>query len=698
MLNVRQNRNALDTNFMFLPTYYKNFTWDRAYTFKYDFTKNLKFSFAANNQAIVREPLGNIDSESDILAEQENATDYNRILKNTFNPFISNDEKIDSISLGGFTKNYGHNYDFSYKVPLNKFPMTDWISATAKLRSSYDWQRAPLSQVDYGNTIQNSRNFSVNGQFNLVTLYNKVGFFKKVNNSRGGKKKTQTAKRGSRSDSKGGKEKEEDEKAKKKKKKKEEINPILKGVVRAVMAVRNLNYNYSVTDGMLLPGFKGETTIAGLDNKFNAPSFGFVSGRQNYDLFGNPTNIWGADSSYAPFAANNNWLVKNSQINTQHTVAHTQNYSLKATIQPLKYFSINLSLNRTESENQNSYYRFIEDSLDLENGGNWGYQNPINTGNLNFTTITWNTSFTTFDSTYVSDIFNEMRSLRKDVSKSLGQVEGAGKLDNGYYDGFGANQQDVLIGSFLAAYTGKGKSGKFTDVFKQLPLPNWDIRYDGLSKYKFMKKYVRNYTLKHAYRSTTSISNFSTNLGARDASGNHLRDDSQNFIADKQIQQMTISEQFAPFLGVDATWIIKKNGLITKIEYKKDRSLALNIANSQITEMRGSEWVFGTGYKFSEVKLPFKFMGKALKSDLNFRFDLSIRNSVSISRNIIENTQQATSGQNMYSIKSSIDYNFGKNLNVRFYYDRVVNTPILSTSYPTANTRAGLALRFNLAQ
>ena len=71
---------------------------------------------------------------------------------------------------------------------------------------------------------------------------------------------------------------------------------------------------------------------------------------------------------------------------------------------------------------------------------------------------------------------------------------------------------------------------------------------------------------------------------------------------------------------------------------------------------------------------------------------------VKLSRNIIENTSQATSGQSMYSIKSSIDYDFGKNLNVRLYYDRVVNTPILSTSFPTANTRAGIALRFNLAQ
>ena len=694
MYNVRQNRNALDTGFVFLPTYYKNFTWDRAYTFKYDFTKNLKFSFSANNQAIVLEPQGDVNSDTKVIipGQTDVEKEYSEVLRKTFNPFAPSDT---TLRLGGFTKNYGHNYDVAYKVPLNKLPLTDWITATTKLRGSYDWQRAPLAQVNFGNTIQNSRNFSVNGRFNLVTLYNKIDFLKRVNNDRGSKVNPRKSGRVPRNASKGSKEDD----TKKKKKKKSEINPIIKGVLRAVMSVRNVTYNYSVTDGMLLPGFKGETSIVGLDRNFNAPSFGFVSGRQNYDLFGRATDIWGADSSYANYAASNDWLERNSQINTQHTVSHTQNYSLKATIQPIKYLSINLSLNRTESENQNSYYRWSED-VNSPGDSLFQYQNPINTGNLNFTTITWRTaSFEKFNAETVSEIFQDMINLRPYVSQLLGEKEGNGKnASNEYYDGFGENQQDVLIGSFLAAYTGKGTGDKLTNVFSQLPLPNWNVRYDGLSKYKFMKKYVKNFTLKHAYRSTTSIGNFSTNLAARDASGNHLRDDSQNFIADKQIQQITISEQFAPFLGVDATWNIKKNGLITKIEYKKDRSLALNIANSQITEMRGNEWVFGTGYKFSDVKMPFKFMGKSLKSDLNFRFDLSIRNSKSISRNIIDNTSQATSGQSMYSIKSSIDYNFGKNLNIRLYFDRVVNTPILSTSYPTANTRAGVALRFNLAQ
>ena len=213
-----------------------------------------------------------------------------------------------------------------------------------------------------------------------------------------------------------------------------------------------------------------------------------------------------------------------------------------------------------------------------------------------------------------------------------------------------------------------------------------------------MKKYVRNFTIKHGYRSNISVANFSTNLRARDESGAIMRDQSDNFLADEQYTSVVISEQFAPLFGIDATWIINKNGLITKFEFKKDRSLALNIPNAQIIEMTGKEIVIGSGYRFSQIELPFEFMGNKPKSDLNIRFDLTIRNTLSVSRSINENTVTPTAGQESYSIRSSADYNLGKNLNVRAYFDRTVNRPTLSTAFDSANTRAGIALRFNLAQ
>ena len=697
MYNERQNRNALDTTFIYQPTYLKNFKWARTYDFKYDVTKNLKFTFNANNSSIILEPQGIIDRKADQgTAAYDNYQQFKNYLRSAFQPFDG-----DSIKFGGYTMNYNHDYNFTYKVPFNTLPITDFLSANVKYRGSYDWQRAPLALPDYGNTIQNSRNFNVNAQANLVNLYNKIDWFKRINSGGRGPAKRKSL-RPNPNDSEEDDDKKDDEKKdddKKKKKKKDEIHPAWQTVGRLIMTARNASFTYTETDGMRLPGFAGETSILGMNN-FGAPSFAFVSGQQNYDLFGRPTNAWGSSGTYAPYAASQGWLVTFPGLNLQHTITHTQSINGRISLEPFKDLKINLTMDRNLTSNDNSYYRYNDTLITSDGGvGYWEYQNRINSGSVSFSTITWKTAFSNLDSTYVSKVFNKMRDIRPDVSKQLGEAAGtAYNPETGYYDGFGSNQQNVLIGSFIAAYTGRGTGSKFFDVLKAAPLPNWDIRYDGLSKLKFMKDRVRNFSLTHAYRSNVNVGNFQTNLAAFDQNGVQQLDASGNFIPGKQMLNVTITEQFAPFLGLDATWVVGKNGLITKFEFKRDRSVALNVTNLQVMEMRGKEWVIGSGYKFSKVKLPFKILDKTIESDLNMRFDLSIRNNITLARYISQNTTQPSSGQWMYSLRTKIDYDVGPNLNVAVYFDRTVNKPVLSNAYPTANTSAGIMLKLNLAQ
>ena len=709
MYNERQNRNALDTSFVFLPTYLKNFMWTRNYDLKYDFTKNFKFTFSAINNSIILEPEGIINSDVNAGPNAEtNYSFFKQVVRAAFDPFYGRDSirtNTDTIPspFGGQNMRYNHDFNITYRVPFNGLPLTDWITANVKLRGSYEWQRAPIAQPLIGNQIQNNRNFTVNGQFDFVKLYNKVGYLRKINgNGRGGNQ------RGRVNSNKGtdgkGKDKDKDkDKDKGKKDKDKEINPIVKTSLRMLMALRNISFNYTENDGMVMPGFTGEPSLFGMDN-FGAPGWQFASGFQNYDLFGRPSTQWtGIDGQqgFAPYAAGNGWLEKYPGLNIQHVVSHSQNINVSGTIEPFKDVTIRLTADRKFTNNLNTFYRWndsLAHPLIMDSLGYWEGQNNVNSGSINFTTITWGTSFQKMDSLYVSDVFSQMLSYRQIVSEQIGIENGSTENPDGYYDGYGANQQDVLIGSFLAAYTGRGTDKGRFDVFKAIPLPNWDIRYDGLAKYKFMKKYVRNFSITHAYRSSVSVTNFSDNLAATDQNGVVQRDASGNIIAPLQIQNVTVSEQFAPFLGLNATWKIGKNGLITKVEYKRDRAVALNTSNFQITEMRGNEVVIGTGYKFTKVKMPFQFMGKTPESDLTFNFDLSIRQNIAVTRNIAENTNQPTSGQNMYSLKFRVDYNLGPNLNVAYYFDRTANTPVLSNAFPTANTATGIALRFNLAQ
>ncbi|MDX1349427.1 MAG: cell surface protein SprA, partial [Putridiphycobacter sp.] len=189
MYNVLQNRNSFAPEFVFTPTYYKTFTWNRAYTFKYDITKNLKFNYSAINASIIREPQGEIDS--DAAAGTIGRTNYNRftdIINTSFNPFAQSTS--DSIKFGGYNMSFGQQFDINYKVPFDKLPLTDWISATATYNGAYDWMRAPIGQDSLGNTIQNSRTFNINGQLNFISLYNKVPYFQKINRGNRGAPRT----------------------------------------------------------------------------------------------------------------------------------------------------------------------------------------------------------------------------------------------------------------------------------------------------------------------------------------------------------------------------------------------------------------------------------------------------------------------------------------------------------------------------
>ncbi len=707
--NERQVRNNMVPDYEFKPVYVKRFTWNRTYNLGYDITKNIKFTFAATNRSIFEEGNDRVDRKLDPEGYQA----FKDTIRSQMNTL-------------GKTMDYSHNYNLSYNLPLDKLPATDWMTANIKYGGTYNWQRAPLAQAEFGNTIQNNRTVNIAGQMNFTTLYNKVPYLKKVNadGKGGGRGTVGTKEVGGRNTSDGGtkdeagktpeepetpidesnmtekekkkaKRKKEREKRKKEreKKRKGKVHPVAGFFARALMSVRNVSGTYAMTDGTLLPGYNQESSILGFNNNFSAPMGGFVFGQQRYDL-------WGRETGYniATTAAGNNWLVKNEELNKQYTTTHTQNMSLRASLEPLKDVTVEMSLTRTFGNNSSEFFRWNEATQQYEG------QSRVETGTLTYTNVTIGSAFALIDSkTYTSETFKTMLSNRESVSALLGaNNSNSNPLASGYYSGYSGTQQEVVTGAFLTAYSKKSVNEKNVNPLKNIPLPNWSINYNGLTKYEFAKKYVKNFVIRHAYSSTVSVAGLQTNLNAGfDANGDaNARDINNNFIADRQMQNITISERFSPLIGFDATWNVKKRGasngqgLITKFEYKKDRSATLSLNNNQVTEVLGSEWIIGTGYKFEKVKLPFD---KIPASALNIRFDLSFRDNLTVIRKVVENTNQATAGQRVVSIKSSADYNLTQNLTIQLYYDQIINTPKIATSYKTANMSTGIRLRFNLA-
>jgi len=143
---------------------------------------------------------------------------------------------------------------------------------------------------------------------------------------------------------------------------------------------------------------------------------------------------------------------------------------------------------------------------------------------------------------------------------------------------------------------------------------------------------------------------------------------------------------------IDMTW---NNSLITKIEIKKTRSLSLSFSNNQLMDVRDDEFVIGSGYTVPKLKL--KLNGKEVTSDLVIRLDFSIRKNLTVVRKLEENVDQATNGASILAINFKAEYVLNQRFNVSVFYDRTVNRPKIALSFPQANTKFGVSVRFTLA-
>ena len=683
--NMNRTYNIFSTRYNFpggenfeVPQYGKQFNWDRNYDFKYDITKNLKFDLKANNGAFVRENPGKIDY---------GIFGYDDVL----------DQELVNNSLKTFGENMSYNQigNISYKWPLNKFPLTDWISLTTRYTGNFDWTRAPLAldndTLSVGNVIQNSRVVAWSGKLNLITLYNKVPYLKKVNKKYGNTRSSRTRSNATKGGPKSSSKKEQD--SKNKANKKEHL--ILDQFAIVLMSVKSVNATFNTNDGIILPGYANKTSMLGMDDNWIAPGMEFIAGGyQERDLLGNQTNL-----IFANNAAENNWLVDTNNfqyISTQYSVNHTENMTFKVSIKPIKSLRIDLSADRSLMENRNA-------NLGIGDNNSFELLNNQFNGSFSSSIITWKTAFKPDimnDTTLSNQIWENLLSYRSQISSLISQSNpnAPNNLENnGYYTGYDSAHQDVIIGAFMCAYLGETPSlDNINPLGRRIPLPNWRITFDGLGKIKAFKKYIKKLSFTHAYRSNFSLGNYTTNLsGNWDSDGNATETDiAGNFISQKQIMVLNILEQFAPLLGVDMTF---SNNMSVKFEYKKDRNISLSLSNNQITEIKGSEIKFGSGYTWRKISLPFKIAGRSLDpSDLRMRLDVSVRDNKTIIRKIIENQNQYTAGQTAVTIQFSGDYNLTKQLMIRIYFDRRVNTPHVSNSFPTANTNAGFALRFQL--
>ncbi len=656
--DVTKNR-KLDAISDIKPQFNKTFTITRNYALQYDVTKSLTLNFTATNTAFVDEPIGYLDS----------------------------DEKRDSlrnnlIKLGRNT-NYNHNITLNYKLPFDKFKPLNFITANYTRNGNFSWTTAPLGNERFGNVINNSVNHQINGQISLIKLYNKSKFLKNVlnpapkqnkpnNNTFPGKDPKNNSQQNNNND------KDKDKKSEPFELSWEEVGKYL---LRTILSIENIDISYTKNQSTTLPGYIPRTKFLGFDTDYQSPLGEFLLGSQ-IDM--------------RPVAVKNNWLVKETNVVARYSQNTTENLNVRTSVQLFKGFRVNLSGTRNYTVNNSELFRYDTVLADFR-----GFT-PTQNGNFNMSYIAINSAFE--GDKIDSKFFKRFSKDRSIISQRLGKENGnsSGNLIFNEYGTFAEEYdekaQDVLLYAFRGAY-GNHKTEKLSlNPFPAIPLPNWQLNYNGLTTLPFFKKRFNTVTLTHSYRCTYGISSFSNNLYYKEneKGATEIESTTGNFYSKYVIPQVAIGEQFAPLIGIDMNW---KNNITTKIDYKQDRTLALNLSSYQLNESRNRDIALGLGYRINGAKANIKLFGGslALKNDIDIRLDITYRNTKVRQRTLDSEQSALLSGNRTIIVKPSIDYMINQRLTIQIFYDRTMLKPFISNQFPSNATNFGVRVRFTLS-
>ncbi|MBL7885580.1 MAG: cell surface protein SprA [Flavobacterium sp.] len=627
--------------------YRRNFLFNYQYGFNYNLTKSLKFNFTAASNNIVRNYLNedNVPDNSYTIW-----TDYWNI---------------------GTPNQHNQQLTANYTLPISKIPFLSFIKSDYTYTGDYSWQRASLALseislngVDYnlGNTVQNAASHRLNTTLSMDTFYKYIGLVKKTKKTTS--KPAAAPKPG--------------EKVVAKAEVQNEESKTKKFLIGLLTSLKTFQVDYTENRGTVLPGYLPSIGFFGSSK----PSLGFAFGMQDEVRFE---------------AAKNGWLTNYPEFNQSFTQVTNKKLNFTANLEPIPDLKIDLNGNRTYSDNFSEQY-------DVGADGQYNSRSPFNTGNYAISTVMIRNSFKSSDQSG-SSAFEDFRNNRLIIAQRLAAERGLdpGNIGpDGFPIGYGKNSQAVLIPSLLAAYTGFGivnhnageAAGKISfSAFRDIPLPNWNIKYTGLMKLAYFKETFKRFSLQHSYKASYTINSFRSNFEYRDDPNGF--DQGGNYNNETIIGNINLVEQFSPLARVDFE---TKNAFKVLAEVKKDRSISLSFDNNLLTEVKGIEYVVGFGYRIKDVVFTTKFADNpsgVIKSDLNFKIDFSFRNNETIVRYLDYDNNQTAGGQNIWSGKLTMDYSFTKSLTAIFFYDHSFSKAVISTSFPLTNIRSGITLRYN---
>ncbi|MCQ2188772.1 MAG: cell surface protein SprA [Paludibacteraceae bacterium] len=671
-------------------TWDKEFNMNRRADIKWNFTKNLKASFATA-----------MNSEIEESCTFNDTMDYPRMREYKYNRDHIYDLREDSLTqwakdlrettwrsflAAGEPYNYTQQLNLSYAIPINKIPVLDWITANASYTGNYDWQRGvtltPRTYVSNNDIADSKRMWNGDVRFNMETLYNKSSYLKDVNKkfSKSSLAKKANEKIAQRNDTtkKVGDDKVDEPKPSKsyerknlrlKKGNKTRISHRLGASKLIVEAVdgegKPYDIKYEVIDQNAINVISKEDvsniTITVKQKlrkheKFGDVMDGIVRGLMLVrNVSGNirvtegtTLNGYNCGSGFLGQAGDGEPgakftlgfynaadaiedFIRNDQLGLENVInpivlSHDQTMQVKAVLEP--YSGIKFDLNAASSWNR-------ADEIFYFDGYEKGVENLF-TGSHSHTDIAIRRSSfkrgATLSSETFADFINNIEPMRRHI-----MATNSDKITDDVI--VPLNSADVLVPAFISAYKGESLDrNKDTKLIRRIGkmLPNWKFNLDLLSKAPILKEAFKSFNITHGYKCTYNVNSFSKypdwNLDrSADSDGFGIfREDVESepyLVRSTKIDNVNLTEAFNPLVGINSTL---KNSVRLKVEYNRNRTAGLDVPALQVVESYSKGFKVGAGYRIDDFGAIIGFANskkKKVSNDLNLNFDVDFKNT-----------------------------------------------------------------------
>ena len=624
----------------------RNFFFGWQYSLGFNFTKSLKLE---------------INSETRTLNDQLDVNSMNN--RSIFgNPFRAGRPVL-----------YNHRAQLNYRLPFEYFPYLDFINAELSYQFQYNWNARSTAVRNFtnpetgfvdnlGNISQNTNAIVATSTLDIPKFFNKFGYFKKITEKMQKRRQeidslnnvynTAFTKKNSKFKFKSYKFKNK-------------LTP-LQAVAYALTSFKQLDFNYNENNGIMLPGLLSAPNFYGVGQTLGGPTVGFLLGSQ---------------ADIRRTVIENGWASRSSLMNDAYSELNNRTFTGNLQLMPANDLRIDFNVLQNYSRNYiQGGYNVVDDIT-----GYRGYRDAFGTELITYSNTSWsfNTAFKDGAALYQSI---------KDNALSLSQQYEGIRDREGFTAGYSKSNSYVLIPAFKAAIEGKSPRKLGNPTKAGTPLPNWKVVYSGLRNIPIVNSQFTKFDILHSYVSTFTMAGVQSSIDYynRDSQDiNTAYDSNGNRYNPYTFTQVGYVESFYPLVGLDVTM---RNNMQFRFNYNRDRTYMLGLVNTTLTEELGSEYVVGYGYILKDLKIRLNYKGKSrdVKSDLNMRADLAMRDSKTTITNILIDDSQITGGQKIFSLKFSADYNMSQNLNLKFFYDQMMTKYKISTAFPLSTVRAGI--------